>query len=173
MISELLEADRNAMQDAIALALPDEKLEPLKKKARDLADSIAEDIEWSLKENLAGNLSYYVREMAERSIKSLLEGNHSEMMRWLSCDRRGYTGRFEEGSHRTIEQQHPIIHGALHENGAVALRRKIVDAHRELLATERLADLEDEVRSLVAQVNKANADKDRMYERARNGEFSR
>ena len=50
---------------------------------------------------------------------------------------------------------------------AVALRKKIVDAHRDLLVTERILDLEDQVKSLVEQVNKANAEKESLYERLR------
>ena len=168
----MIDDDRDALQDAISAALPDEKWEPLKKKARDLADSIVEDIEWNLKDNLASNLAYYVREMAERSIKSLLEGNHSEMVRWLSCDKRGYTGRSDGYGTRSIEDQHPVIHGALSENGSVVLRRKLAEAHRDLITSERIADLEDQVRSLVEQVNKAKRERDQILERARNGEFA-
>ena len=87
--SELLEDDRLALKDALEAALPDEQLEPLKKKARALADEIADSIEWSMKDNLAANLSYHVREMAGRAVGALLEGNESEMIRWLSCDKRG------------------------------------------------------------------------------------
>lgn len=174
MRSEILDEDRDALHNAIKAALPDEKWEPLKKKARDLADSIVDDIERSLKDNLASNLAYYVREMAERAVTSLLEGNHSEMVRWLSCDRSGYTGRHGDGfaSHRTVAEQHPVIHGALHDSGAIALRRKIASAHRDLIASERIADLEDQVRSLVEQINNANREKESILERARNGEFA-
>jgi hypothetical protein len=175
MHSELMEEDRNALHDAIGSALTDDVMAPLKKKARSLADDIVSDIEWCLKDDLASNLSYYVREMAERAVNALLAGNHGEMVRWLSCDKRGYTGRHEIGAEygrRSIEEQHPIIHGALHENGAVALRRKIVDAHRDMLVNERIADLEDQVKSLVAQVNKANDEKQKILDRARAGEFA-
>ncbi|TXH53515.1 MAG: hypothetical protein E6Q97_13140 [Desulfurellales bacterium] len=174
MRSEMMEEDRVALHAAIETALPDDVMAPLKKKARDLADSIVDDIEYSLKDNLASNLSYHVREMAERAVNALLAGNHGEMVRWLSCDKRGYTGRYDaEGfGRRSVEEQHPIIHGALHENGAVALRHKIVDAHRDMLVNERILDLEDQVKSLVEQVNKANREKQEILERARSGEFA-
>jgi hypothetical protein len=57
--------------------------------------------------------------------------------------------------------------GALHDHGCIDLRKRIVDAHRELIANERILDLEDQVKSLVAQVNKANAEREAMWERVR------
>jgi hypothetical protein len=166
--SELLEDDRLALKGALEAALPDEQLEPLKKKARALADEIADSIEWNLKDNLAANLSYHVREMAGRAVGALLEGNESEMVRWLSCDQRGYTGRSDGyNTHRTIAEQHPVIHGKLFEQGCVRLRKLIVEAHRDLITEQRILDLEDQVRSLVAQHNKLAHEKDEMWQRVR------
>lgn len=166
--SELLEDDRHALKEALEAALPEDQLEPLKKKARALADEIADSIEWNLKDNLAANLSYHVREMAGRAVESLLEGNESEMVRWLSCDKRGYTGRSDGyNPNRTIDQQHPVIHGKLFDSGCLALRRKIVEAHRDLITEQRILDLEDQVRSLVAQNNKLTREKEDLYQRVR------
>lgn len=166
MHGELPEEDREALYAAIEAALPDDKLEPLKKKARDLADSFAEDIEWNLKDNLASNLSYHVREMAGRAVEALLEGNESEMIRWLSCDKRGWTGRSDGYGTREIERQHPVIHGKLFEQGCVLLRKKITEAHRDLITSERILDLEDQVKSLVAQNNKLEHELDEWRDRA-------
>lgn len=166
--SELLEDDRLALKGALEAALPDEQLEPLKKKARALADEIADSIEWSMKDNLAANLSYHVREMAGRAVNALLEGNESEMVRWLSCDKRGYTGRSDGyNTNRSIEEQHPVIHGKLFEQGCVRLRKMIVEAHRDLITEQRILDLEDQVRSLVAQNNKLARAKEEMWQRVR------
>jgi hypothetical protein len=169
MHGELPEEDRQALYAAIDAALPDDKLEPLKKKARDLAESIVEDIEYSLRDNLASNLSYHVREMAGRAVEALLEGNESEMIRWLSCDKRGWTGRsdgYGGYSEREIERQHPVIHGKLFEQGCVLLRKKIAEAHRDLIASERILDLEDQVKSLVAQNNKLERELNEWRDRA-------
>lgn len=167
MRGELLEDDRKALYDALESALPDERLEPLKKEARKLAESIMDDIEWSLRDNLASNLSYHVKEMAGRAIEALLDGNESEMIRWLSCDQRGYTGRSDGYNvNRTIEQQHPIIHGRLFEQGCVLLRKKIAQAHAELIATQRTLDLEDQVRSLVAQNNTLERERNSWRDKA-------
>src|SRR5262249_40528899 len=119
MKSELLEDDRKALYAALEAALPDDKMKPLAKKARDLAESIAEDIEWNLKDQLAANLSYHVKEMAGRAVEALLAGNESEMVRWLSCDKRGYTGRSDGYTTSTVEREHPVTHGKLFETGCV------------------------------------------------------
>jgi hypothetical protein len=166
MHGELPEEDRQALYAAIDAALPDDKLEPLKKKARDLAESIVEDIEYNLRDNLASNLSYHVREMAGRAVEALLEGNESEMIRWLSCDKRGWTGRSDGYGEREIERQHPVIHGKLFEQGCVLLRKKIAEAHRDLIASERILDLEDQVKSLVTQNNKLERELNEWRDRA-------
>jgi len=88
------------------------------------------------------------------------------MIRWLSCDKRGYTGRSDGyNTRRSIEEQHPVIHGKLFEQGCVRLRKGIVEAHRDLIASERILDLEDQVRSLVAQNNKLTREKEEMWQR--------
>lgn len=153
-MSELLRQDRDALNDALDKALPDEAFDKLKKKAKELAEQISEEIEWNLRDNLASNLAYHAKEMAGRAVNALLEGNESEMIRWLSCDANGFTGRSDGYGTRSIEQQHPVIHGKLFEQGCVLLRKKIVEAHKDLITSERIKDLEDQVASLVAQNNK-------------------
>jgi hypothetical protein len=153
-MSEILRQDREALKEAIDNALPDEAFAKLKKKAQELAESISEEIEWNLRDNLASDLAYHTKEMAGRAVTALLEGNESEMIRWLSCDTNGWTGRSDGYSTRSIEDQHPVIHGKLFEQGCVLLRKKIAEAHRDLIESERMKDLEDQVVSLVAQNNK-------------------
>lgn len=166
-MSELLSHDRDALYQAIEAALPDDKLAPLKKKARDLADSIVEDVEWTLRDNLASNLAWHVKEMAGRAVNALLEGNESEMIRWLHCDARGYTGRSDGyGADRTIGDQHPIIHGKIFETGCLLLRKRIAEAHRDLISNERIKDLEDQVASLVAQNNQMERERNGWREKA-------
>jgi len=165
--SELTEYDRTALYLALDGALTDEALKSLQKKARDLTDSIVEDIEFNLRDNLASNLSWHVHEMAGRAVEALLEGNQDEMVRWLRCDNRRWNGRSDaEHGDREIERQHPVIHGKLFEQGCVLLRKKIVEAHKDLLASERMLDLEDQVKSLVAQNNKLEREKDEWIRRA-------
>jgi len=170
--SNIITDQRNDLSDALDKALDGESMKKLKKEAMDLAQSVVDEIDWSLKNNLAESLSSHVASMANRVIEALLAGNESEMIRWLQCDKRGYNGRSDgyTGPNSPIERQHPIIHGLLHENQSVALRRKLFEAHRDMIVNERIADLEDQVKSLIAQVNEANRQKDAMWERVRDAE---
>ena len=170
--SNIITDQRTELSDALDKALDDDAMKTLKKKAMALAQSVVDEIDWSFKDNLAESLSSHVASMADRAIEALLAGNESEMIRWLKCDKRGYNGRSDgyTSPNSPIERQHPIIHALLHENSHVALRRKIFEAHRDLVVNERIADLEDQVKSLIAQVNEANRQKDAMWERVRDAE---
>jgi hypothetical protein len=103
--------------------------------------------------------------MASRAVEQIMEGNEDQMRRYLSCEKRDIDGRYYVSTGRSDSAGHPVIHGKLFEQGAVALRKKIVDAHRDLLVSERILDLEDQVKSLVAQVNKANAEREAIFQR--------
>jgi hypothetical protein len=165
-VSDILWKDRDALNEAIDNALPDDAFAKLKKKAQDLADHISKEIEYNLRDHLSSNLAYHAKEMAGRAVTALLEGNEAEMIRWLSCDTNGFTGRSDGYGTRSIEQQHPVIHGNLFEQGCVLLRKKIAEAHKDLIASERIKDLEDQVASLVAQNNKLQNEIERWRDRA-------
>lgn len=132
---------------------------------------------YRVKDDLAPNLVSFVEDMAKKTVECLLQGNADQMRRYLSCEKRGddgpyigWTGRFNPGAwgaRQDIAEQHPIIHGELFEQGCIRLRRDIVNAHADLLKNERIMDLEDQVKSLVAQVNKANREREAMWERVR------
>lgn len=141
-------------------AIDEETVEKLKKKVSDAVADAQDYIMFDLKDQLARHLTGWVAGMAQRAVEQLLEGNEDQMRRYLSCEKRaesgewiGWTGRSTgyTGPNSPIERQHSIIHGRLFEQGCVALRKKIVEAHRDLLVNERLLDLEDQVKSLVAQ----------------------
>ena len=101
----------------------------------------------------------------------LLAGNEKMMRQYLSCSEGCWNGRSDgEGSwgrKREMHEWHPVIHGKMSEAAAVELRRDIVNAHRDLLVNERILDLEDQVKALVAQLNKLNAEKEGLYQRLR------
>ena len=140
------------LRQSLAAGFSEETVKHATKQVRDLADY------------LVG----YVEDMAKRTVESILQGNEQQMRRYLSCDVHGYTGRSDWSgakwfAARKIDEAHPVIHGRLHEHSQLALRRDLVNAHRDLIASERIKDLEDQVKSLVAQVNKANEEKDAMW----------
>lgn len=169
------------MQDKLAEILKagvtDDAMKALHKKLEDITCYIEDDLMYRLKDDLAPNLAAYVADMAQRAVEMLLEGNEDQMRRYLSCEKRGEDGSYigwngrsdgqRYGAKRADADQHPVIHGELFETGCIALRQRIVEAHRDLLVNERVLDLEDQVKSLVAQVNKATAEKEKMWERLR------
>ncbi len=167
----------DALRKSLADGLSEEAVKALTKKVADITCFIEDDIMYRLKDDLAPNLVAHVEDMAKNTVDCLLAGNADQMRRYLSCEKRsddgpyiGWTGRFNPGAwgaRQDIADQHPIIHGKLFEQGCIKLRRDIVNAHADLLKNERILDLEDQVKSLVAQVNKANREKDEMWERVR------
>lgn len=166
----------DALQDQLAAILnsgmADEAIKAFTKRLDDAMVAAQEDIMWRLKDELAQNLAAWVADMAQRAVEMMLEGNEDQMRRYLSCDKRGadgqysgWTGRSDSvqyGRKREAHEWHSVIHGKLFEQGAVALRKQIVDAHRDLLVNERILDLEDQVKALVAQNNRLNDEKDRL-----------
>lgn len=165
--SELMHEMRKELQDSLEGAVTEAAAAAAVKKAREIADDMVSSIKYQLQDDLLDHLSYHVSEMAGRAVNALLEGNEDEMKRWLGCDRRGYTGRGDGYQTGGRNDRHPIIHGKLFETGCISLRKKIVEAHRDLIASERILDLEDQVENLVKQVNKANAEKEAMWQRVR------
>lgn len=165
--SEMLHDMRIELRARLGESLTEDDVKDLSKRVKDLADELVTRVQYAIQDDLIDHLSYHVKEMAGRAVEALLAGNEAEMMRWLSCDKRGYTGR-SDGSYgaQEIARQHPIIHGALFEQGCIALRKKIAQAHRELISSERIKDLEDQVASLVAQNNQLQRERDEARERA-------
>ena len=161
-------ADR--VKTALEGGISDDTIKPLKKAVDEIICQIEDDIMYRLKDDLAPNLVSFVAEMAKNTVGAILDGNESMMREYLGCRIGHWTGRSDSpvwGRERDASEWHPVIHGELFLHGAMKLRRDIVAAHSDILVSERIKDLEDQVKSLVAQVNKANAEKDKMWERVR------
>lgn len=171
-MSALTDDIADKLRTALEAGISDHTMKAVKKATDSIMCDIESDLMYRLKDELAPNLVAFVTDMAKRTVTSILEGNENEMRRYLSCENPTYwNGRSDTENAftnpRKIEEWHRVIHGKLHESGCIALRHAIVEAHADLLKNERILDLEDQVKSLVAQVNKANAAKDEMWERAR------
>ncbi len=150
---------RDKMRELIEGALPDDIQKRLAKQAKDLFVDAADQLEWWIKDELSSQLAGYVQDMADSAIKSMLEGNEDMFRRYLWCEKGGgWTGR---------DRDHPVIHGRLSEASCIETRRKLCDTFPEVLKTERVLDLEDQVRSLVEQVSKLEREKNEMWERLR------
>jgi len=163
-----------ALEQSFVAGLTEKSIERFRKDVQDLATGIMDDMEWRIRDELAMQLTDQVRLMAERAVEAMLTGNENEMRRWLACDKRGpdgdylgWTGRSDGYGTRKDGEWHPVIHGRLFEQGALELRKKVAQANEALLRDERIRDLEDQIKSLIAQVNKANLEKEHMWERLR------
>lgn len=136
----------------------DNTKEKIRKKLDDILCFIEDDINYDLISRLRYNLSSYVIDMAEKAVEALISGDEELLKRYLSCEGYGYTGR---------EHRHEVIHGRLFETGAIALRKKIIDAYPELLKNERILDLESQIKSLTEQVIKEQRRANEFWERLR------
>jgi len=158
------------LESVLAAGMPDDAIKKFQKKMRDLAGEFADEMRYYVRDELAPDLVSFVEDMARRTVEAILQGNQGEMVRYLGCDRGYWTGRSDSPTvmrEREQHEWHPVIHGRLFEQGAVKLRRDIANAHADLIKDQRVLDLEDQVASLVAQVNKADQEKNEMWERVR------
>lgn len=164
-MSKITDDLRDQLTETLSQGVTDEALASFKKKVQGVFDDIEQDMHYRLQYDLAPNLSAYVVDMAEKTVKAIIDGNEIEMRRYLGCEGGHWTGRSdspEYGRARAPEEWHPVIHRKLFEAGAVTVRRWMFDAHRDLVVSERILDLEDQVKSLVAQVTKVTAEKEAM-----------
>jgi hypothetical protein len=153
------------LQAALEAGISQESVTKAAKKLRYALIEEMDAFEYDLKDNLAHNLVDFVADMAKKTVGAILNGNDDEMRRYLGCERGAWSGRSDGcpfGRKREIDEWHPVIHGTLFESGAIALRRNIVAAHRDLITDERVKDLEDQVASLVEQNRKLQSEVGRL-----------
>ena len=160
MIDNVLDALEAEIRESLAKEITDESLSNIGKKVRDLSDEMFDHFQYRIQEDLARTLSEYVKGMATRVVEELLKGNEREMRRYLECEVGYWNGRSDGDQGDVLNKKmymwHLVINGKIFECSSIAMRRDIVAAHRDLITSERIKDLEDQVASLVAQVNKAN-----------------
>jgi hypothetical protein len=137
-----------------------------KKDMLKISDSMIEDIEYTIRDNLAYNLNSYIQYEVNRIINRILDGDYHEMIRQLKCDTNSYNGR-SDGFTFVNTDLHPIIHGKMHEEEYIALRRKILEKHKDLIVDQRILDLQDQVSSLVKQYNDLQSKFDQYRENSR------
>lgn len=154
----------------------EQAMKGIKKAVDGILDDMEGDVMYRMKDNMAHNLACWCADMAQHAVEAMLEGNDDQMRRYLSCEKRGEDGEYigwngrSDGNYygkRETDEWHKVIHGRLFVQGAVELRKRIVDAHPELLKSERILDLEDQVKSLVAQINRLEGEKEELYLRIR------
>lgn len=142
-----------------------------KKTKQKVMDDLWQEMEYGVIDRMSETIEGFVRGMASKVVEEILEGRPDQMRRYLKLD--GYTGRYTEknpwGKSQDVADAHPVIHGELHEGHCLAIRRKMAEAHKDLIHDERITDLEDQVKSLVAQVRKKDAEIDALRDRLAGG----
>ena len=146
------------LTEQLSAGISDDSTKKLRKQVADLCSEIEDSIQYQLLDNLAPYLSGFAIEMAEKAVESLIEGNEQEMRRYLTCQQGYWNGR---------NRDHQIIRGKLFEPGCFTVRRQIVEAHRDLIHSERLLDLEDQVRALTEQINHLRQTNERLSDALR------
>ena len=144
-----------ALNDGLIAVVDTERF---KKARQTLLDSLWDDIQYSIIDNMPEALEMLVRDMADRAVNAMLKGQPKEVRRYLHLD--GWTGR---------DRDHQVIHGKLHEPQTMELRAQVARANENLLRDERILDLEDQVASLVNTVNAKDAEIERLRYRLRYG----
>jgi hypothetical protein len=140
--TNILRDARDELRAALDVELDDVTFKKLEKQARGIADEIAECAFYDIKENMASWLADHVSNTASACVEAILAGNESEARRKLGLkpesyyDGRDFQPWFNHSS-------------ALHEAGPLELRRKIVEAHRDLITDARIADLESQLSLMV------------------------
>jgi len=155
-INKAREAYRAAL--SVPWTLEDERFATVKKLIEKITVEVAEQILYTVQDNMASNIAHNVATCAERAIEAVLHGDEDQFCRWIYADKRGYTGRERAGE---------VIHGKLFESSAIQLRRKLVDAFPELLKDERILDLEAQVADLVKANSKLRDEMERRWEASR------
>jgi hypothetical protein len=128
------------LADALEDGMSDELVKRVEKQVRDATADAMLGFEDDLRDQLRMDLSRWAKRMFENAIEAILNGDEETMRRALKCEEGTYIGL--------------VINSTLRENGPIGLRKRLVEAHAELLKNERILDLEDQVRSLVQQNNK-------------------
>ena len=85
---------------------------------------------------------------AERFLQRVLEGDDEAARSLIDSD----GGQYRKGGCDDGKPWASLIHGRLFETAPVQLRREVVEAHPDLLKSERIADLESTVEGLSQQV---------------------
>lgn len=134
----------------------------LSKNRRDQVKKVVEEIVddqfTRLEEYANEHISQVAARRAEKFLELVLSGDKDAAMALLGDDIGG--SRYRD---MTGDPWAKLIHGRLFESSGVALRRKIVEAHSDLLCHERIKDLESIVEGLTLQVKTLTADNDRLH----------
>ncbi len=126
------------------------------KKIRGELKELFDDELFNLEDYAGQHISEVAFQRANRFIERVLDGDIDAAGSIFGCDWPGRyvgTGFADEG-----KPWAKLIHGNLNLTGTMALRKKLVEAHADLLTNERIKDLESIEDGLTQQVRKLEAD---------------
>ncbi len=103
-------------------------------------------------------LSETAADRAARFLERVLNGDEDAITSLIGAD---HGSRYHVIGYESGKPWASVIHGRIFETNAMTLRRRIVEAHAELLSNERIKDLESVVDGLQQQIAKLQTDLDR------------
>jgi hypothetical protein len=132
-----------------------------KKQVKSAVESIVEDEFYRLEDRAAEFLEATAAQRCEQFLERVLQGDENAAGELIGAKRHRYRSMgYDEG-----KPWASVIHGKIFETDIMTIRRKIVEAHPDLLRNERIADLESIVEGLRAQIIKLEADNERLLRR--------
>lgn len=115
-----------------------------------------------IEDNCAEHISRVASDRACAFVEKVLSGDDKAAEALFEC---GADSRFRTLGPDKGEPWAQLIHGRLFATNAMELRKKLVEAHPDLLRNERIADLDSIVVGLENQIRKQDAEIARLRER--------
>lgn len=147
MHTEMTDEQYDTLDEDVSKLLSDETVRDLKKALSDAVAPVWDDVVFHLKEDTQSNYRDVATAMAQNLIDDVLAGKEGAAEKIFGLT--AYDGR----------EYHSIIHGNIHEPSSILLRRRLVEAHADLLRDARVKDLEalvEKMRSDMAQLRAEN-----------------
>ena len=111
-------------------------------------DGLVRDEFDRMEEYASDYISDIAADRAESFLEKVIAGDKDAAIALL-----GNGGRYADAGCKRGKPWAKMIHGNLSETSEIKIRRKIVEAHPDLIASERIKDLESIVDGLSRQVN--------------------
>ncbi|WP_417744753.1 hypothetical protein [Rosistilla oblonga] len=158
-INELHDYSGSDADEAVAKSfLSEDRKKAIKAEVGNIIDEELDQME----DYARDHISSVAASRAYKFLERVLAGDNDAGMTLLG-DANG-SGRYKTNDG---EPWASVIHGTVFETGGIKLRRQIVEAHADLIESERIKDLESIVEGLTNQVNKLERDLREARERLR------
>lgn len=139
-MDDILKSKRQELLEGLSVEIRDVGFKKFEKQCQSLAEEISEYALDNVKENLATWITDHVRQQATAVVEALLAGDMRTVRYYLKIE--DECGREDYGRREWMDRPWFKYSSSLHEFGGVELRHKIVDEHKDLIANERIKDLE-------------------------------